>query len=683
MRCQYTGCSPLPLTSRAVEIAAGADGVIIDGCMRAVLLLLVHGWLSAASAQVINNWTNPFSARWESSSWSLGILPASNHTVNITNAGSKAVEVSSATLAGFPSSLTVSNLAVAAPTNALSTLLLNYAGLGAPLKVLNKCSIGTNGKIANLFSWFEVNGSAGSQLLIDADTSTAQGESGANFAQLGGLTVVNGPVFVRSGTMAATNAGLTLGEVTLGSTVPSYGYFTQDGGSIAVQRLTIENGGYTFASGTFYAIEGTEIHPFGNFYQRDGTNYGDITLIAPSYGYGYTIGGGLAKGNLLTVASDFWQFGGLVEMQAVDWSSHQGGLSLGTLRSKTFNIHGNALVFLGAGNIVPGRVETDFLTISNSARVSVTTYELFVTNKLELRGDSTNAIASLYLAGGLLRMGAINLHEHSTVDLSGPASMTELSTGLSMEGGQLTLGNGTLQSPYEGVGSNATFWHRLGTNLVHGVLSISGSYHISGGTLWTKGLYLRGALLLEVPQSPWFVTSFTNTGLTDLGGTLRTGWSNAWLGQVRLSTNATIGFTGPRARLHFAASSAVAWTPGAMLSITNWNGSNSVNSRIYFGVDASGLNASQLAQIQFINPGGYAPGVYPARLLSTGELVPAGPPFLQSARYSSGLILTWPSGSQLLSATNVAGPYEPVPNASSPRTNFFTKPQEFFMLRNF
>ena len=640
--------------------------------MRAVLLLFVPGVLSMAPAQVINNWTNPFSAKWESPSWSLGAPPASNQTVNITNAGYKAVDINNATVAGWPTSLTVSNLSVAAPTNGLSTLLLNYAGLNAPLKVLNNCTIRTNGTIANYASWFEVDGNAASALVVD----------GGTFTQSGGLTVVNAPVLLRNGSLNATNGNLTLGEVTLGAT-NSLGRFNQDGGSVAVQRLTIEQGGgYTLASGMFYAIGGTELHLFGEFYQPGGTNYGDITVNAPVVGSGgYTINGGLAKGNLLTARSDFWQGGGMVDMQTVDWSSHQGGLSLGTLRCKSFNIHGNALVFLGAGNIVPGSVETDSLSISNSARVSVTGYHLFVTNSLDMRGASTNARASLYLAGGILRVGAITLHEYSALELSGPSSTTELSTGLSMEGGQLTLTGGTLQSPYEGVGANTRFLHRLGTNLVHGVLSISGTYHNSGGTLVTDGIYLRGSLVLEVPSTPSLVTSFTNTGLTDLGGTLTTGWSNASPGQVRLSTNATIGFIGPQAKLHFSPSSEMSWTPGARLSITNWNGSNSGNSHIYFGVDSSGLNASQLAQIQFISPGGYAPGVYPARLLSTGELVPAAPPFLQSTHYRSGLMLTWPSGYQLLSATNVAGPYAPVPDVSSPWTNFFMKPQEFFRLR--
>jgi hypothetical protein len=102
---------------------------------------------------------------------------------------------------------------------------------------------------------------------------------------------------------------------------------------------------------------------------------------------------------------------------------------------------------------------------------------------------------------------------------------------------------------------------------------------------------------------------------------------------------------------------------------------------IFFGNNASALTSSQLAHIAFSNPGGFAAGNYGARLLSTGELVPVQNPTLQSARYGSVLVMTWPSGYQLLSATNVTGPYAPVSGASSPWTNSFSKAREFFKLQ--
>src|SRR2546421_11277811 len=106
--------------------------------MKNVFWLMISGGLCISSVQAaINNWTNPFSAKWESPSWSLGTLPASDQAVNILNDGYKAVNIDSATVSGFASSLTVGSLEVGAPTNALSTLLLNYFGLNTSFKVLN------------------------------------------------------------------------------------------------------------------------------------------------------------------------------------------------------------------------------------------------------------------------------------------------------------------------------------------------------------------------------------------------------------------------------------------------------------------------------------------------------------------------------------------------------------------
>jgi hypothetical protein len=74
--------------------------------------------------------------------------------------------------------------------------------------------------------------------------------------------------------------------------------------------------------------------------------------------------------------------------------------------------------------------------------------------------------------------------------------------------------------------------------------------------------------------------------------------------------------------VHFADSSAAAWSPGT-LTIAGWTGamSGSGVDQLYFGNSAAGLTAAQLAQIHFLDPSGFAPGVYPAQILGTGELV--------------------------------------------------------------
>ena len=46
------------------------------------------------------------------------------------------------------------------------------------------------------------------------------------------------------------------------------------------------------------------------------------------------------------------------------------------------------------------------------------------------------------------------------------------------------------------------------------------------------------------------------------------------------------------------------------------------------------------------------------------------------------LVLTWPEGYRLFSATNVAGPYSLLTNTISPYTASYTDPQRFFITAN-
>jgi hypothetical protein len=636
---------------------------------------------------LVNSWTNLHSARWDSlTNWSLRTLPASNQTVNIANEGYKAVNIDNGTVANFPGSLTVSNLLVSAPNNGLSTLLLNYAGLNTPLKVLNDCVIGTNGTIANYYSSLELDGNG---LLVNAPANEMP--TGGSFTQVGGLTVINGPFFLRSGLCNATNGNLTLGDVTIGAPASfCFGYFTQDGGSIAAQRLRLDGGAYTLASGTLYAIGGTYVGGSASFNHNGGTNYGDITIT--NCCGSYRVSAGMAKGNLLSVAADFEQRGGLVDMQAVNWFGQLGGLYGGILRCETFNVSGRAGLGIGTQGPIPsGSVSAGSFSISGTASVTVDgRYALYVTNSIDLQGDSSSRKATLSLHSAAVHASNLTMHDHSMIvqDNGSFGSSVQIDNNLFIEGGQFVLQGGTLDSWNLGVGLNSgygmaggsSFTQNLGQNSVHGTLSISGNYDLTGGNLAVQNLYLRGSLSLAQLNTN-FPATFTNTGLVDLGGRIAIGLSNAWGGSVLLSTNAVIDFIGTPAQLRFLPSSPATWAPGALLVISNWN--NSGNTHVFFGNNASALSASQLRQITFSNPGGFPSGNYPAQLLSTGELVPAPRPTLQSARSGSALALTWPSGFQLLSATNVAGPYTPVSGATSPWTNLFSKPQEFFRLQGF
>ena len=170
--------------------------------------------------------------------------------------------------------------------------------------------------------------------------------------------------------------------------------------------------------------------------------------------------------------------------------------------------------------------------------------------------------------------------------------------------------------------------------------------------------------------------------LTFANGILDENVSQAQFGKVMLGqgNNSQIYLPGGSCVLRFADSSGLTWSNQALLTIDNWNGSVSGggNHQIYFGNNASGLSAAQLAQIQFENPGGSA-GTYPATILSTGEIVPTR--FLAAQKNGNTLQISWASGTTLQSATNVAGPYLDVSGASSPYNVSFSGPAHFFRLR--
>jgi hypothetical protein len=82
---------------------------------------------------------------------------------------------------------------------------------------------------------------------------------------------------------------------------------------------------------------------------------------------------------------------------------------------------------------------------------------------------------------------------------------------------------------------------------------------------------------------------------------------------------------------------------------------------VFGGTSSQGLTAAQVGQVTFVDPVGWPAGNYPAQILSTGELIPAVPPPRALMRNPDALILSWTGDYQLLSATNVGGPYVPIP----------------------
>lgn len=108
------------------------------------------------------------------------------------------------------------------------------------------------------------------------------------------------------------------------------------------------------------------------------------------------------------------------------------------------------------------------------------------------------------------------------------------------------------------------------------------------------------------------------------GGTLDTNDFSERVGTLTLSASSTIELGGATSVLQFANSSAEAWDPGSILSINGWDGSpaGGGSDQVIFRNNASPLTTGQLSQIRFLNPTGFAPGTYTAKILANGEIVP-------------------------------------------------------------
>jgi hypothetical protein len=581
-----------------------------------------------------NSWTSLTSGNWQdASSWALGILPAGNQSVSIANAGYKAVSISSSTVSGFPASMTVSNLSVSAPSDALSVLLLNYAGTSVPLHVLDVCTIGANGSLQNYYSSLQVDGSNG--VFYGGPFVVTDG---GQFIQEGGLSVIKPTMEVRNGSINATNATMNIGALNLGDTFTgTSGNVSQSGGTVLSGILNIDIGTYTLLDhGTLYVLDGTTLR--GSYFtQISGTNFGNVKMNPGVYHF-YD---GLMRGKdwSFTGNGNFFQHGGTAEFATMEVYGTQGG--------PNYQLESG---ILGCGKLdITGRFRQYGGT-------------LFLTNGLYMP-------AGIYdFVGGTVVMPSMTISNAGLFNHFGGTNLVAGDVALYNTG--IVFNNGRFTSANLGVGVGASIGQFSGSNEVSGVLSITGNYFMESGVLTVNGVYLRGTLgIYGAGGNP--LPLFLNHGLINFGGTLNISSSQNSMGQLGLATNGTLNISGPLITVRFADSSTLQWDPNSTLVIDGWNGA-----RIYFGSSASGLTPQQLAQIQFRNPLNHV-GTFSAAILSTGQIVPIG--FLASRPAATAQALEWAAGT-LQSSTNVTGPYFDLP-VTSPYTNPFIEPRRFFRLR--
>jgi hypothetical protein len=640
-----------------------------------------------------NSWTNPTSAPWEEMHWSLGQLPGPGQAVFIQNPGWKAVAISPSAAQNFPQSLRPSSVTISAPANSFNVLLLNYFGFQTPLSV-KQLRIYSNGTLVALHSALQVDNILGGAFSIggalnqgaDATVSTASVQVGdigpgaynltngtlvataalsvggnfpSQFNQFGGSNYTADVQLYTSGEYDFFDGSLTASNIIYRPATSMAGNFNQFGGTANVGALYVTMGQYYLAAGTLTCSDlelpgvtsSFDIPDLANFLQTGGTNSASLVSIGnfpPLFLNAFPSGNyTLSNGVLVATTTSMGPFGTFVQ----SGGTHRAG-SLQLEGGETAPNVGNAPTYTLTGGVLFSRsLGTEQGRFVQSGGTNQIAGDLTITSKTRYNSDfqlqggllqssNTTVVCNPEAAGGFTQDGGVqivtNLLTISRTSDPSPARFNAHNIDFMITGGQLTARN--IQ-----VDSGAIFHHR-------------------GGTLTSTGT-------LTLASGNWEA----NTGGQALG-TLALGGAHAG--------NSTITFPAGTSSLSFSNSSSVPWAGQAILVIEHWNGSliGGGLHQLYFGNSNTGLTTQQLAQIRFQDPAS-TPGIYPATILPTGELVPSQ--ILMSRRFGNGFTLSWTPGLILQSSTNVSGPFNDVTGTgTSSFTINFSEPKRFFRLRN-
>jgi hypothetical protein len=607
---------------------------------KAIALVIVL--LAAISSRAeTNSWTKPTSGVWqEETSWSLGILPDVEQSVAITNSDEKTVTINLETAQNFPASLTVNNIT----TSGGNTLRLDHVGTNVPLQAINGLPY-TSGSSDLALAKDATLMNIGSGLIIGTNGGHGLRSSGT-ILQDGGFIDLRSPGYVGGKCL------LLNGLFTAAGFFDFSGIFDQFGGNARFGDLEL-GGTYNFYGGAFSSgvlYMGRWATP-ASFTQQSGTNQiGSLTMSPPC----------CSAPQLRFFLNGGFLYVGRVALGPGSAFSHDGAVVVIT---NTLQIQGTILGHFGespapasyqfksgvlsAQDVIIGRSLSSYSQGGGTTSISGSLQ--FFSN------GGSDRPGSLYLSGGMLNCASVS---------NNAGAVNILQTG----------GDFVVSNLFSFVGYYAYYpCYYCSTQTVG-----FASYNFSGGSLYASNIELAAEMIIG---SSTQVGRITNPGYFKMSGTLTVGDAMEQLGRFILASNSIINLGNGFAKLSFANSSAEAWDGAATLFVTNWNGFSG-GDKLRFGNDQSGVTASQLAQIRFVNPVGFPPGEFFAQILETGEVVPKPRPTLALSQNGTNFVLNWTSDFILQTATNVSGPYEDVPTAISPYTNEVTEnSQHFFRLR--
>jgi hypothetical protein len=616
---QFVNPSGLPSGTYAARILSNGEVVPDQG---------------ASSVGSVNSWITPGSGNWDQpTNWSLGVLPDSSQAIMITNSVWKAVAINPSTPTNFPNSMTVSNLTIRGATNTENTLLLNYVGTAVPLTVLNGLTLQDGAQILNFNSGLVVQG--GTTMITNSDII----QDGGFVRMTNGLSFFNSEYDLTNGVFEA-------GSILVGPGGPSR--FKQYGGTAVIANLNfIFGSSYALYGGTLNLPGGLTLydtHSSASYLQEGGTNRTTDIVLEPGLtgpSPDFTLNGGLLADNNVSILADtiytaIQQNGGTHSVSNI--LTIMGGTRTGTIRPAVYQLSGGTL---SARTILLNSHEGDSRFVETNGVAQA--------QEIQATGQAFwGARSEITLMGGTLSC----------------SNLSWIDGGITHQyGGVLTVSNSLSFSGYLDTPGPAPLYSR---------------YELFGGTLSASNITVGGDWVIGDGTT----NRINNPGYFSLSRALVISNAVEQLGRFIIASNATINLAGSASRLSFANSSGSAWAGGATLVVTNWNGNASGGGaeQLKFGTSQSGLTPAQLNQIQFR----IGTNSYTAKILSTGEVVPDQQVVGTSVTYSrqgNNLVLSWPSGWTLQTATNAGGPYSNVPSATSPYTNDMTaSPQRFFRL---
>lgn len=235
-------------------------------------------------------------------------------------------------------------------------------------------------------------------------------------------------------------------------------------------------------------------------------------------------------------------------------------------------------------------------------------------------------------AGTFIQSGGTNEAERLLISEEADDPMT-LPDSYHHSGYFMTAGTLLTTDTVVGSGREGIFQQNGGTHEVSGTLAIAGgimrsSYSLIDGELFVQDFWLAGDFTQQGG-------SFSVKGTTTLdGGNLNLTAGESDFGPLMLANNSTLVFGTSACTARFVDSRDVTWAKDAKLLVRNWS---TGTHQLIFGQHAGSITPQQLSQVLFINPVGLPAGNYPARMLSTGEVVPAG--LLMTGRPDTQLLL--------------------------------------------